>query len=139
MELNIELIKACVELNDAIKKAEEMVDRLNVPMLTNRSLLPKIHSFLSSKLSNAKNGYGVRAELFVLLYLYAPNRIVVEERGKNQKHNGLMYEIGGVMGISKGGLTRYRNSLMDYYKLYRPFRQLIDECLQDLEKNLNFS
>lgn len=136
MELNIELIKSCAELNNAIKNAEEMLGKLNRPILTNRAALSKLHTILSAKLKDEKNGYGVRAELFTLLYLYAPNRIVVEERGRNQLHDGLMLDIGNVMGINKGGLTKYRNSLMDYYTLYRPFRNLIDECLQEVENKL---
>lgn len=135
MSINIELMEMCERLRAEIAQAEQIVLGVYKPILTDTSKLQEIHDILAPLVKETERSYGKRAEIFVMLYLYSPDRIF-RTYDKNDKHNGVCAKIAKVMGVHKANISNYCNTLLFFYKTYVAFRQVVENYLKAITKTM---
>lgn len=128
MSINIELFELCEKLRKEISRAEEIVASASRPILMDQSLLPTIHKLLEPLMAQDDKNYATRAEVFVMLYLYAPERIL-NKYHKGSQCAGIFVKIAQVTNKHKATITKLCSSLGFYYKTYSDFRKLVDKYL----------
>ena len=128
MEIDLEWLKACNNMRSAIEQSQDLLTKMETPYLTDLSLVPEIHAMLQEYLSSQEQYVQIRAEILILVYLYAPARLA--RQSKRQAKNNILTEIANGIGISNSSIYVYKTSLMQQYRLYRDFREVVDEGLR---------
>lgn len=126
MEINLDWLAACKNMRNAIEKSQELLVKMEKPYLSDVSLLPDIHAMLKAYLSSQEQYVAIRAEILILVYLYAPARLARQNKGGGKK-NQILTRIAEGIGISNSSLYVYKASLIQQYKQYRAFREVVDE------------
>ncbi len=126
MGINLEWLAACKNMRCAIEHSQELLAKMEKPYLTDVNLLPEIHAMLKDYLSSQEQYVAIRAEIMILVYLYAPARLARQNKGGGKK-NQILTKIADGIGISNSSLYVYKASLVQQYKLYKTFRDVVDE------------
>jgi len=125
MEINIQLLERGVELFAQIANLKKIVNQIGQPLLEDRSLLPEMHNAFTEQLQGVDKGTAIRAELFVMIYLYKPMMIMSGARLRADNTN-VLKDIAKSVGISYGNLFKYKSTILTSYKSYRDFREVAD-------------
>ena len=126
MGININLINTCQQMHSAIEQTQDLLAVMEQPRYTDKSLIEPMHELLQEHYSGINKSTAVRAEMLVLLYLFAPSNLIQ----KKQKKFQIMTDIAGVMGLKRNNAYMYKNTLLDFYRLYKDFRDVVDEGMR---------
>ena len=119
--VDTKLLDVCSDLNSLIRHLQGVASILETPRISDTSLLPSIHKSLSSHYSRLDRRTAIRAEMLVLLWLFAPELLTSKRRSPK------MLDIAKTMGMKPNNAYAYRKSLMFSYKTYADFRDVVDE------------
>lgn len=125
MTINLEWLDACGNMRSAIEQSQNILSNMEAPHFADKNMMPKIHALLQPHLASYDKSTAIRAELLVLLYLFAPSRLTQQKQGRFQ----IMTDIACVMGLNRNNAYMYKVALMDYYRWYKDFRAIVDFCL----------
>lgn len=131
MEINIEWLQACNNMRSAIEQSQELLNKMETPYLTDLGLVPTLHKMLQEYLANVEPYMAIRAEILILVYLYAPARLASQRHGRGK--NKILTEIANGIGISNSSLYVYKTHLMQHYRLYRDFRDVVDDGIRKVK------
>ncbi len=129
MEINIEWLNACNNFRSAIKRSQELLEEMEKPYLTDLGLVPEIHAMLSEYLSTQEPYVAIRAEVLILVYLYEPARLARQQKGRGKKSK-ILTEIANGIGMSNSSIYVYKTSVMQHYRIYNDFREVVDEGIR---------
>lgn len=129
MEINIEWLNACNNFRSAIKRSQELLEEMEKPYLTDLGLVPEIHAMLSEYLSTQEPYVAIRAEVLILVYLYEPARLARQQKGRGKKSK-ILTEIANGIGMSNSSIYVYKTSVMQHYRVYNDFREIVDEGIR---------
>lgn len=129
MEINIEWLNACNNFRSAIKRSQELLEEMEKPYLTDLGLVPEIHAMLSEYLSTQEPYVATRAEVLILVYLYEPARLARQQKGRGKKSK-ILTEIANGIGMSNSSIYVYKTSVMQHYRIYNDFREVVDEGIR---------
>ena len=129
MEINIEWLNACNNFRSAIKRSQELLEEMEKPYLTDLGLVPEIHAMLSEYLSTQEPYVAIRAEVLILVYLYEPARLARQQKGRGKKST-ILTEIANGIGMSNSSIYVYKTSVMQHYRIYNDFREVVDEGIR---------
>ena len=124
MEINLDWLKACNNMRCAIEQSQELLTRMETPYLTDLSLVPEIHAMLQEYLANQETYVAIRAEVLILVYLYAPARLARQQKGRAK--NQILTDIANYIGMSNSSLYMYKASVLQHYRMYKDFREVAD-------------
>ena len=126
MAVNLNWLDACSRMQEAIEQSKSLLVRMEQPYLTDKRLIPEVHELLKPYLASYDKGTAVRAEMLILLYLFAPSRLIRQKQGRFQ----IMTDIARVMGLQRSNAYMYKVALIHTYRYYDDFRKLVDEGLR---------
>ena len=126
MSINLEWLDACNELRNTIEQSQGLLSRMETPYLTDKSLIHEVHTLLQSYLTQYDKSTAIRAEMLILLYLFAPSRLIQQKQGRFQ----IMTDIANAMGLNRNNACMYKVTLIDFYRLYKDFRAIVDGGMQ---------
>lgn len=129
MEINIEWLNACNNFRKAIKRSQELLEKMETPYLTDLGLVPEIHAMLQTYLANQEPYVATRAEVLILVYLYEPARLARQQKGRGKKSK-ILTEIANGIGMSNSSLYMYKASVLQHYRMYKDFREVVDEGIR---------
>ena len=129
MEINIEWLNAFNNFRSAIKRSQELLEEMEKPYLTDLGLVPEIHAMLSEYLSTQEPYVAIRAEVLILVYLYEPARLARQQKGRGKKSK-ILTEIANGIGMSNSSIYVYKTSVMQHYRIYNDFREVVDEGIR---------
>ena len=124
--INLEWLDACNELRNTIEQSQGLLSRMESPYLTDKSLIPEVHTLLQSYLMQYDKSTAIRAEMLILLYLFAPSRLIQQKQGRFQ----IMTDVANAMGLNRNNAYMYKVTLIDFYRLYKDFRAIVDGGMQ---------
>ncbi|MGM9810988.1 MAG: hypothetical protein ACI30J_09015 [Paludibacteraceae bacterium] len=124
MEINLDWLKSCNSLRSEIEKSKDLLTKMESPYLTDLSLVPDIHTMLREYLANQDTYVSIRAEVLILTYLYAPSRLARQQKGRAK--NKILTNIARYIGISNSSLYMYKASVIQHYRMYKEFREVVD-------------
>lgn len=119
--IDTKLLNVCGDINSLIRHLQGMASMLEKPRMTDASLLPSVHKTLSEHYSRLDRRTATRAEMLVLLWLFAPELLTSKRRSKK------MLAIAKTMGMKPNNAYAYRKSLLFSYKTYADFRDVVDD------------
>ena len=132
MSLQVEQLELCNSISRTINELSRSVKDLSKPYLTDLTLIEPIHKYLQEQLAGKPYNISCRVELMILLYLFSPMLIV----SRKHESNCAFGEIAKVMGIQNSNLSKYKTTILPYYKTYRDFRELTDMIYDDVVKKI---
>lgn len=123
MGININLIDTCQQMRSAIEQTQDLLSIMEQPMYSDKSLMLPMHELLQQHYSELNKSTAIRAEMLVLLYLFAPSNLIQ----KKQKKFQIMTDIATVMGLKRNNAYMYKTTLLDFYRIYKDFREIVDD------------
>lgn len=129
MEIDLDWFEACNNMRSVIKQSQELLVKMEKPYLKDLGLVPELHTMLREYLSQFEPYVSTRAEILILVYLYEPARLARQQKGRGKKSN-VLTEIANGIGMSQSSLYVYKASLIQQYRHYKSFRDVVDEGIK---------
>lgn len=126
MESLLQYLDTCQNLRKAIRQSEELLNAIEQPTFSDTKLIPICHQMLQPLLQNKERHIAIRAEMMILLYLFAPSQLIVRKSRRTQ----LISHIATIMNLNRNNAYVYKSTLVDNYRLYRDFRLLVNEGVE---------
>lgn len=120
MTIDTTLIETCRHYHAIINHSKEIVCMMEKPRIGSDTL-EAVHDALTENYSSIDRRTATRAEMLVLIWLYAPELLSSKRRSKK------MIAIATTMGLKPNNAYAYRKSLLFSYKTYADFRDAVDK------------
>lgn len=129
---------ALIALNsDIIHDAQQTQQQLLAlfkPTLTDTNCIPLLLQYMQPTLDTQPYKTRIRVQLFILLYLFYPQKLFFSCRG--HKSNGILLAITQYLNLSFSNMCKYAQSLLFLYLQYPDFQQLTNTTYNIIKPQL---
>lgn len=119
--IDTERIRAIGEMRRSATETLRLARLMEKPALDDTALMQPVHERLRAHYAALDRRTATRAEMLVLLWLFAPAML------EGGRRSGLMLEIARTMGLTANNAYAYRGNLLISYERYADFRKAVDD------------
>lgn len=125
MEINLEYMDMCKSIYAELEETQKLLKKATRPVLRDYSLMRPICEVIDGVFDGEKKSVVTRAKILILMYLYAPSRLVCGDMSKSRDFS----EIVKAIGVNNVLVSMYKKEVLDYYRFNKWFRKKVDDAM----------